>query len=415
MDSCKAVVFKAINVVEYADIPFPKVERPTDAILKVLICAICGSDLHPLHGKEACAFETAFGHECVGEVISVGAEVKGIEVGSSYIVPFSIACGKCFHCENNLSSRCKHSQLLGWRDPESKAGLHGGQAEYVRVPQAEGSLYPLPLTLSLEEGLLLADIAATAAFCAVNAGLCGNSSGNTVSNLQHLIETDLLKVRRSEGQIPVDSKVYVIVGCGPVGLLTLAMARAILYLQGYVSITIFAVDTVDARLSFAENWGATPLKLDLSSSKSSSGSRGCLTQANINDIILAKSKELNRSGEGADAVMECVGSSSALSLAYDVVAPGGTLSSVGVHSGQFPFTPSQAYDKNITYRSGRCPARSLMKSTEFLLQYAKDSLNINMADVITHKFPLAEAKQAYEVFDKKQDGCLKAVLYPKTV
>lgn len=191
---------------------------------------------------------------------------------------------------------------------------------------------------------------------------------------------------------------------------------------------------MDERLQAAQKWGATPLKLHLSPADMSTSSVSPYpagTSDQLAEFVRTASAKNMRSGSGADAVIECVGAYSALEMAYDLVATGGTISSVGVHHGDFPFTPPQAYDKNITYRAGRCPARSMMPIAEKLLLLARqgcpargpDSSNgeserpadgrIVMKDIITHRFHLRDGKRAYDVFDKKVDGCLKPVMYPE--
>lgn len=432
---CFALVFKAVDQIEYETIQMPQIEKSSDALLKVLCCGICGSDLHPYHGKEGCAFNTAFGHECVGEVVALGSDidVNDIKIRHQYIVPFSVACGSCFHCKHDLSARCVSSQLLGWRDPVSEVGLHGAQADFVRIPNASGSLYPLPSDFSVEEGLLMGDIASTAAFCAGNGlfsggypavfSLCAQSklrgAGNTVASSTHDIDGDGDGNGVQQCVMPslpstLGRSLCVVVGCGPVGLLTIAMVRTIASIRGD-DVFIFAVDSISERLEFARRWGAVPLRLQARGDVSKEGEppdlRG-LTVAEMKLLVQQQSLSLARSGDGADVCLECVGATSALALAYDLLSPGGTLSSIGVHSGSFPFTPSEGYDKNITYRTGRCPARSLMESTEFLIRHAREHLGIAMVDVITHRASLSEGPRAYETFDKKLDGCLKFVLYP---
>jgi alcohol dehydrogenase len=110
---CRAAIFTEVKSIECGVIPFPQIETTTDAILKVRVSGICGSDLHPYHGREPCAFGTAFGHECVGEIVSLGVDVTNFSIGDLVSVPFSIACGKCFYCQQYLSARCQESQLLG--------------------------------------------------------------------------------------------------------------------------------------------------------------------------------------------------------------------------------------------------------------------------------------------------------------
>ena len=349
---------------------------------------------------------------------------------SSCAVPFSVACGHCFYCTQGMSARCDSSQLLGWKDPTSGNGLHGAQSEYVRIPQATGSLYKLIPEISNDEGLLLGDIASTAAYAAAQAGLAGwdDSNGNCVLALEQLLLKSLelgdgtvrYKSAAERGVAPnTDKPVYAVVGCGPVGLLAVALSRLMLLIRGYTDICIFAIDTVPARLNFARIWGAVPLLLDLpGSSDGSSSVLRKISPVEIAVVIQEASLSRGRSGRGADAVIECVGANSALLNAFEIAAPCGIVSSIGVHATQFPFSPADVYDKNMTYKSGRCPARSLMNSVEKLLRIAKcpeSGLGCNMvlADVISHKFPLSEGPKGYEIFDKKLDGCIKAVLYPQ--
>lgn len=112
-EDCKAAIFKNINQIEYNNITFPLIENDLDGILKVIVSGICGSDLHPYHGKEKCSFGTVFGHECVGEIIQLGNKVKNFSIGDIVAIPFSVACGNCFYCKEYMSARCKYSQLLG--------------------------------------------------------------------------------------------------------------------------------------------------------------------------------------------------------------------------------------------------------------------------------------------------------------
>lgn len=213
------------------------------------------------------------------------------------------------------------------------------------------------------------------------------------------------------------SEIYAVIGCGPVGLLVVAVIRAFLLWRGIDldKIIIYAIDTVPERLAAAQKWGAIPLQLDINDINSS--------QNYIYSEICQMSNNRGRSGDGVDAVIECVGNASAVTLAYKILAPGGILSSIGVNTSLFPITPSDIYDKNITYRSGRCPARSIMPISEYMLRWYKNNNlrigtkgekleNIYLTDIITHRMKLQDVSTAYEIFDKKLDGCLKAVLYP---
>src|SRR5688572_6395944 len=161
----KALTFHGVEQVKHETLPDPVLESHADAIVKVKLCAICGSDLHVYSGSEkGCDHATAMGHEFVGEVVEVGNEVKTLKPGQAVMSPFSTSCGACDFCKIGLTSRCVQSQLFGWR--QNNSGLHGGQAEYVRVPLADNTLMPIPTTLSLEHALLLGDVIPTGYFCA---------------------------------------------------------------------------------------------------------------------------------------------------------------------------------------------------------------------------------------------------------
>ena len=182
----------------------------------------------------------------VGEVVAKGACTPGIELGQVCVVPFSTACGICFNCTHSLSARCTSSQLFGWRDATTSQGLHGAQSEYVLVPNAVGSLYILSPMLDVEEGVLLGDIASTAAYAVGNAGIAGWQDcvdGNCVTSMSALLEdydiathtrrispTTTLVNSGSSDDRPL--RVYVVIGCGPVGLMAVAMAVTLLKYQG---------------------------------------------------------------------------------------------------------------------------------------------------------------------------------------
>jgi threonine dehydrogenase-like Zn-dependent dehydrogenase len=317
----------------------------------------------------------------------------------------------------------------GWKD-EKGNGIHGAQvkdrfpprdllnslfqSEYIRIPQAQGSLYKLSPDLNPEEGLLLGDILSTAIYAAAQAGVAGwHPSGNSVRSALSLMASIQQRYEDNDGKF---AEVYGVVGVGPVGLLVVAAIRTFLLWRGVApeDILIFAIDTVSERLAAASRWGATPMQL---SPADPSSEERILTE--IREASLTR----GRSGQGVDAVVECVGSSSAVSLAYKLLAPGGTLSSVGVHSTSFPITPADIYDKNVTYRSGRCPARSLMPVSEHMLRWLRcpemrvntqgEGLeDIRLTDIITHRMGLEEISTAYQLFDQKLEGCLKPVIYP---
>lgn len=312
----------------------------------------------------------------MGVVAAVGEQVSGLVVGDRVASPFTSCCGDCFYCRKGATCRCchAHAHLFGWVSQgeeqlpaEHRRGLQGSQAQYVRVPLAASTLMKLPDDVSDEAGLLLGDILSTAFFCAERGGV---GAGDTVA----------------------------VMGCGPVGLLTVMAAKHL------GAETVFAIDAVPERLALAEQLGARPLRLKTVAAADDSAGTGPLTQ----DAIIGAIHDAT-DGRGADVVLEAVGANSALQLAYDIVRPMGTISSVGVNtSPAFPFSPTQAYDKNITFRCGRCPARAVM---ERLLPLVRQGV-LPLERIFTHRMPLSRGTEAYDIFARRLDGAVKIVLDP---
>ena len=231
-------------------------------------------------------------------------------------------------------------------------GLHGAQAELVRVPLASSTLVKVPPGLDLDVALLAGDILSTALF---GAHLASVEKGDSV----------------------------VVVGCGPVGVL------AVLASLHRGAERVFALDRVTERLELAERWGAIPVDVS------------------ADDVVEALRN--GTGGRGADAAIEAVGSSDATRLAADVLRLGGRLSAVGVHTEpHLALSPGEIYDRNLTYSAGRCPARAFMPQALELAQRHQDRLK----SLISHRFPLARGVEAYRVFAERRDGCTKAVLIP---
>lgn len=348
----KALTFRGKQNIAFENIADPKIVSATDAIVKVNCCAICGSDLHVYHEHEkGIDHGTAMGHEFSGEIVEVGAGVKVFRKGDQVMSPFTSNCGTCFYCNIGLTCRCIHGQLYGW--VERGQGLQGGQAEFVRVPMADTTLKKTPEGVSAEEGLMLGDIISTGFFCAHQAEIQPKGT-------------------------------YVVVGCGPVGLM------AILGALEYGAENVFAVDSIAERLNHAKKFGAKVISI-----------------ANQNPVEVIKEAT---QGRGADAVMEAVGNHSAAKLAYDLIRPGGIISQVGVcNDVNLPFSPVQAYDKNLTYKVGRCPARHFMDQLTPLVQQKK----YDFTAIITHRMKLSEGVKGYDIFANKKENCLKVILRPQ--
>lgn len=347
----KALLFEGIRRVVCATVPDPAVRDAGDVVVRVRAAAVCGSDLHVYRGLETgLDAGTVMGHEVAGEVVEAGPGVTRFRPGDLVVSPFTTSCGACFYCRLGLTARCERGQLFGW--VEKGRGLHGVQAEYVRVPLADSTLVMVPDGTPPEEALFAGDVLATGWFGAESAGA---APGRTVA----------------------------VVGCGPVGLMAVIAAREL------GAGRIFAVDALPERLALAERWGAEPVDFQRTDAA-----------GRIRDAT---------EGRGADGVVEAVGSPQASRLAFDLVRPGGTLAAVGVHvEDRLAFAPGEIYDKNLTYRAGRCPARSYMDRLLQLICARKYDLGA----LISHRLPLEEGPSGYDLFDRRVDGCTKVILMP---
>lgn len=347
----RALTFQAPGDVRVERVADPRIEAAEDVLVRVEVAGLCGSDLHPYRGREKGLDPgTVMGHELVGEVVEAGAGVAGFRPGDRVVAPFTTSCGACFFCRDGLSSRCERGQLLGW--VEEGRGLHGAQAELVRLPLADTTLVPLQPEDPADTVLLAGDVAATGLFAALSAEVG-------------------------------PGRVVAVVGCGPVGLCAVAAAREL------GAERVFALDTVSERRALAEAYGAEALD------PGPDGAAGTIREAT--------------EGRGADAVLEAVGTPEASRAAFDLARPGATLVAVGVHTEpHLAVTPEELYDKNLTYRAGRCPARSLLDRALALVRSGRHPFE----RIVSHRMPLADAPRAYEVFDRKLDGCTKAVLVP---
>lgn len=346
----QAITIQAPRQLVCETVPDPEILEPTDAIVKVELTAICGSDLHVYHGRETgIDAGCVMGHEFLGEVVERGSGVA-LTTGSVVVSPFTTSCGACFFCRHGLSCRCEKGGLFGW--VEDGTGLQGAQAEYVRVPLADGSLVEVAEGVDHEQALFAGDVLSTGWYCAAQGGA---APGRTVA----------------------------VIGCGPVGLMAVIGAREL------GADRVFAVDRVAERLELARQYGATPI--------------------NGAEVDVVAELRDRTDGRGVDAALEAVGNDSAARLAYHLVRAGGTISTVGVHtSDRLSFSPVEAYDKNLTYRIGRCPARSLMDETLALIGTGR----YDLSRIISHRLPLAEGVAGYQMFDRKEDGCTKIVLSP---
>lgn len=347
-----AITFAEVETLNVERVPDPGIVADDDAIVEVEVAGICGSDLHPYRGMEVGLDPgTVMGHEFTGRVVEVGRAVRAFTVGDRVVAPFTTSCGGCWACTSGLTSRCIRGQLFGW--VERGDGLHGAQAELVRVPLADTTLVAIPETLTNAAVALLAgDVLSTALF---GVELAGVRAGDTVA----------------------------VIGCGPVGLLAVRAALA----RG--AREVLALDTVASRLDLAGRFGAVPVSI-----------------ATTDAIGFARERT---GGRGVDRVIEAVGSPQATRTAADIVRTGGTIAAVGVHTEtSFALSPGDIYDRNLTYAAGRCPARRMLPAALDVAQHDEPLLAL----LISHRLPLADAVDAYRRLAAREEGWAKVVLSP---
>lgn len=347
-----AITFRAVEQLELERVADPRIEDERDVIVEVAAAGVCGSDLHPYLGRERGLDPgTIMGHELVGRVVETGTAVRAFGVGDRVVAPFTTSCGECRACTRGLTSRCVHGQLFGW--VENGRGLHGAQAERVRVPLADTTLVAVPAALEDDAVALLAgDVLATALFAA-----------------------ELARVAAGD--------VVAVIGCGPVGLLAIRAALA----AG--ARHVLALDVVVSRLHMAEHFGATAVRAD-------------------DEDAIARVRE-HTEGAGADRVIEAVGSPQATRLAGELVCRGGAIAAVGVHTEpHLALSPGEIYDRNLTYAAGRCPARRLLPAA---LDSAQRDAAL-LAGLVTHRLPLALGVDAYRRLAAREEGWGKIVLLP---
>jgi alcohol dehydrogenase len=343
----QALVYHGPGEKEWESKPEPGIEQPADAIVQVDTTTICGTDLHILKGDVPTVTEgRTLGHEAVGTVVETGSGVEDIQQGDRVLVSCISACARCAYCRRGLQSQCLSGG--GWILGHL---IDGTQAEYVRTPFADTSLYRVPEGLSDEQVLYLADILPTGFEVGVLNG--GVEPGDTV----------------------------VVVGAGPVGLA--AIMTSTLYGPG----RIVAIDLDDSRLERAREFGAD------------------VTINNSSEDALEKVQEMTN-GLGADVVMEAVGVPATFELCAELVCPGGRVANIGVHGEPATLHLETLWIKSITITTGLVDA----SSTPTLLRLVSEG-RLDPGGFTTHRFNLNEIMEAYDVFaDAAQTNAIKVTL-----
>lgn len=344
----KALVYHGAKQKSWQDMPLPTIQQSTDVIVKITYTTICGTDLHILKGDvPEVKNGTILGHEGVGIVVETGSSVANFKIGDRVLISCITSCGKCGYCKKGMYSHCEDG---GWILGHL---INGTQAEYVRIPHADNSLYHIPDGSDEEALVMLSDILPTGYECGVLNGKI--KPGDTV----------------------------VIVGAGPIGL------AALLTAQFYTPAKIIMVDTDDNRLSVAATFGATHII------------------NNANEDTVNKVKQI--SANGADTVIEAVGIPATFELCELLVAPGGTIANIGVHGKKVDLHLENLWAHNITITT-----RLVDTITTPLLLNLVQSKKLNAKQLVTHRFALNDIMNAYNTFEQAaKEKALKVVLQNK--
>ena len=388
----RAVCWYGKGDVRVETVPEPRIRNPRDAIIQITLTAICGSDLHLYDGCIPTMQKgDILGHEFMGEVVEVGHEVTNLRPGDRVVVPFTIACGHCFFCQQSLWSLCDNSNPNAWMaeklygySPSALfgyshmlGGYAGGQAQYVRVPFADIGPIKIPESVRDEQVLFLSDIFPTGYQAAENC---------------HIQPGDIVAVW----------------GCGPVGQFAVASALML------GAERIIAIDRVPERLHLANT-------------------QERVTTLNYQEVNISEALRELTGGRGPDACIDAVGMeahgtsldalydraktavylatdrSHALRQAIQVCRKGGTVSIPGVYGGLLDKVPlGAAFAKGLTLKMGQTHVHTYLPT---LLKHIEQG-DIDPSFVITHRLGLEDAPYGYELFKHKKDACIKIVLQP---
>ncbi len=387
----RALCWNGVNDLRVETVPDPEIVNPKDVILKVTLSTTCGSDLHFIDGFiPTMRAGDVIGHEFMGEVVEVGAEVKKVQPGDRVVVPSFISCGGCWYCQRDLYSLCDNTNpnaelqepLLGYPTAgiygytHAFGGYAGSHAQYVRVPHADVGCFAVPEGVNDEQALFLSDAGPTGY---MGADFCNIHPGDTVA----------------------------VWGAGGVGLMAMRSA----YLLG--AERVIAIDRLPERLAMAKDHA------------------GAETLDYTRDNVLEALKEMT-GGRGPDSCIDAVGMEAhgtGVGYAYDRVKQalrletdrgtalreailacrkGGTLSIVGVYGVMDKFPVGVVINKGLTVRTAQQHGQAYLPR---LLEHAVRG-ELDPSYLATHRFPLEDAPRGYEMFKNKEDGCVRAVFVP---
>jgi alcohol dehydrogenase len=348
----KALVYGGPGKKSWTDVPDPIIENPTDVIVKLDTTTICGSDLHILKGDvPAVVPGRILGHEGVGHITEIGSSVTTLKVGDRVIISCIKSCGSCSNCKKGLYSHCLGDEGvsgIGWIFGHL---IDGTQAEFIRVPYAENSLYLLPESVSDEEGVMLSDIYPTGFEIGVQYG--GVKPGDVVA----------------------------VIGAGPVGLAAISTTGL------YGAAKIIAIDLDSNRLEKSREFGATDTVLS-------------------GDSDWKKNVMALTDGAGVDVAIEAVGVPDTFSMATEIVRPGGHVANIGVHGKAVPLHLESLWIQNIFISMGLVNTNT----TPMLLKLVEGK-KLLAAKMVTHRFTFDQVLDAYDTFSRAAETkALKVII-----
>ena len=350
MQTMRGVAFYGPRDVRVEEVPRPEIEEPGDVLLRVDRSAICGTDLHPYHGRLEIEEGFVLGHEYLGTIEAKGDGVTQFEEGERAVGSFFVSCGKCWFCRRGLYMKCIAIRVFGLG--MVFGDLSGAQSEYMRIPEADLTLRKIP-----ENGL----------------------DDDDILFIGDILTTGYDAVRKA-GMQPGD--IVAVVGCGPVGLCTVMCARAL------GAGRVVAIDMVDDRLKIAESLGAIPVNPK---------------ETDPEDVVRGMTE-----WRGADVVVDAVGHESAFATTFTLVRQGGTISLPGMYVEDKATLPiGDMWLKNISIVAG---VANIQGHMDELLELVRDG-RIDPKVIISHRLSLDETPKGYELFDQKQ--ALKVVLDPR--
>jgi threonine dehydrogenase-like Zn-dependent dehydrogenase len=399
----KAVVFGGIGKISLENVPEPKLQKQSDAIIRITSSAICGTDLHFIRGTAPGMKEgRILGHEAVGIVEEVGKSVRNLRRGDRVVVPSTVGCGSCVYCRAGYHSQCNVANPKGpdagtvfFGGPDEAGGLDGLQAEYARIPFAGAVLVKLPEEISDDQAILMSDILPTSYMAAVMAEI-------------------------------KPSNIVAIFGCGPVGLFAITCA------QHLGAGRVFAIDSVESRLEMARAHGAEVINFQkedpieaLKEATNGSGPDRVIDAVGVDAATATKGPAADKKAQkGFKRELEKIAEEGtpkgkdfqpggapgqALKWAIEAVAKAGTVSVIGVYPAPLQDFPiEQIMEKNLTLKAGNCNHRRYMPD---MIELVRSGV-IHPEQFLTQVEPISSAIDAYHAFDRHERGWIKVKLDP---